>query len=51
MTVANLSQSEVALPNVEGGSLRSMQPLMTNYAGAVAKSVLGPYEARVYLMA
>ncbi|EXL93148.1 hypothetical protein FOIG_13796 [Fusarium odoratissimum NRRL 54006] len=51
MTVANLSQSEVALPKVEGGPLGSMQPLMTNYAGAVAKSVLGPYEARVYLMA
>uniref|UniRef100_A0A0C4DJD6 Glycosyl hydrolase family 13 catalytic domain-containing protein n=1 Tax=Fusarium oxysporum (strain Fo5176) TaxID=660025 RepID=A0A0C4DJD6_FUSOF len=51
MTIANLSQSEVALPKVEGGSLGSMQPLMTNYAGAVAKSVLGPYEARVYLMA
>ncbi|KAF5256659.1 hypothetical protein FOXYS1_12855 [Fusarium oxysporum] len=51
MTVANLSQSEVALPKVEGGSLGSMQPSMTNYAGVVAKSVLGPYEARVYLMA
>ncbi|EXL54313.1 hypothetical protein FOCG_07383 [Fusarium oxysporum f. sp. radicis-lycopersici 26381] len=51
MTFANLSQSEVALPKVEGGSLGSMQPSMTNYAGVVAKSVLGPYEARVYLMA
>ncbi|RKK25604.1 hypothetical protein BFJ66_g7409 [Fusarium oxysporum f. sp. cepae] len=51
MTVANLSQSEVALPKVEGGSLGSMQPSMTNYLGVVAKSVLGPYEARVYLMA
>ncbi|QKD50433.2 maltase malt [Fusarium oxysporum Fo47] len=51
MTVANLSQSEVALPKVEGGSLGSMQPSMTNYAGVIAKSVLGPYEARVYLMA
>ncbi|EXK26583.1 hypothetical protein FOMG_16829 [Fusarium oxysporum f. sp. melonis 26406] len=47
VTVANLSQSEVALPKVEGGSLGSMQPLMTNYAGVVAKSFKVKVEKRL----
>ncbi|KAG4257557.1 hypothetical protein FPRO03_13863 [Fusarium proliferatum] len=51
LTIANLSQLDVSVPKIEGCSLGSMQPLMTNYTGTVAESVLGPYEARVYLLA
>ncbi|KAF5655337.1 glucan 1,6-alpha-glucosidase [Fusarium heterosporum] len=50
LTVANLSQPELVLPEIEGVPFGSLQPLMSNYTDAVAKSVLGPYEARVYLL-
>ncbi|KAF9760868.1 hypothetical protein IL306_004077 [Fusarium sp. DS 682] len=54
LTVANLSQSKLTLPNVDGSVFRTMSLLMSSYPNESAttyqKSYLRPYEARIYLL-